>query len=154
MKCYFRYSAALVSKRITSCRSCHLVKKLSATLKVFLFQTSKTDESVLLVLQILKPETIVFLVFFVPLDRVSSTEGWWEYPRVISCQTIQYFWVLTPLPLRLCSFFHYLQIMLKWWVPENFRPQTLTTPKLLRFEKFDRTGCSAAKPAILNVRFL
>ena len=27
---------------------------------------------------------------------------------VIPCQIIQYFWVLTSLPLRFCSFFHYL----------------------------------------------
>ena len=28
--------------------------------------------------------------------------------RVIPCQIIQYFWMLTPLPLRFCSLFHYL----------------------------------------------
>ena len=51
------------------------MKKLSLILKAFLFETSKIDESVVLVLRILKPEFIDFLVFLVPLDRVSSTGG-------------------------------------------------------------------------------
>ena len=36
-------------------------KKLYATLKMFLFQTSKIEESVVLVLQVLNPETEIFI---------------------------------------------------------------------------------------------
>ena len=60
---YFRYSAALVSRTFTCCRSCHLEKKNSATLKMFLFQASKMEESVVLVLYILKSKTKIYLMF-------------------------------------------------------------------------------------------
>ena len=58
--------------------------------------------------------------------------------RVISCQIIHYFWMLTPLLLRFCWFFQYLQIILKWSILENFSPDILTVLKLLRFKKLPK----------------
>ena len=49
---------------------------------------------------------------------------------VILCQIIQYFWMLTPLPLTFCSIL----------IPENFNPQLFTVSKLLRFEKLTEMG--------------
>ena len=51
--------------------------------------------------------------------------------RAVPCQIIQYFWMLTPLPLRFCSPLHHPQIMPKWPIPENFNPQPFTVPKPL-----------------------
>ena len=54
------------------CRRFHLEKKLYVTLKMFLLRASKIEESVVLVLQVLKPETEIFsflqLVVYSTLD--------------------------------------------------------------------------------------
>ena len=41
--------------------------------------------------------------------------------------------MLTPLPLRFCSFFHYLLIILKWSIPENFSPQLIIRVEQITF---------------------
>ena len=68
---------------------------------------------------------------------IAILQEFWLQIRVIPCQIIQ---GMTPLPLRFFSFFHYLYVMLKWSIPENFSPQILTIPKLLRFENLTKMG--------------
>ena len=64
----------------------------------------------------------------------TTTSDWvWVIPRLI----IQ---AMTPLPLRFCWFFHYLGIMLKRSIHENFKPQLPTVQKLLRFENLTEMG--------------
>ena len=80
----------------------------------------------------------------------------WIYLRVIPCQIIQYFWMLTPFSyiLFIFSLFAGNVEMINPWTfqPSAISFQLLMVPKLLRFENRDR--CSRVKSAILNLSFL
>ena len=72
------------------CRRFHLEKKLYVTIKMFLLRASKIEESVVLVLQVLKPETEIFFTtgsvlyvrsdisyYYILFNKHSKTMGWY-----------------------------------------------------------------------------
>ena len=73
--------------------------------------------------------------------------------RVIPCQIIQHFCMLTPLPLTFCSFFSLFVDNVEMINPWKFQTSTLYKSKVIEIWNFDQNGCSRLKSAILNLCF-